>query len=174
MIFAEVIYKKRTIICKKQTWFVFFVIFSISLTSNKDFFSLFLSSQEIRGTEILFFPLSKRFFSIYYKKKEKFLLYLRKGKTPSLSKESKSPLNKNQEDSFSPPLLISLQPVEHSDLNTVCIIIGQSESLTVIILAPGIGEEEAEILRFYFYPSVYLISHSSSPISHFSFVISHL
>ena len=23
MIFAEVIYKKRTIICKKQTWFVF-------------------------------------------------------------------------------------------------------------------------------------------------------
>lgn len=172
MIFAEVIYKKRTIICKKQTWFVFFVIFSISLTSNKDFFSLFLSSQEIRGTEILFFPLSKRFFSIYYKKKEKFLLYLRKGKTPSLSKESKSPLNKNQEDSFSPPLLIRLQPVEHSDLNTVCIIIGQPGSLTVIILAPGIGEEEAEILRFYFNPSVYLISHSSSP--HFSFVISHL
>ena len=28
MIFAEVIYKKRTIICKKQTWFDFFVIFS--------------------------------------------------------------------------------------------------------------------------------------------------
>ena len=107
---------------------------------------MFLSSQEIRGTEILVFPLSKRFFSIYYKKKEKFLLYLRKGKTPSLSKERKSPLNKNQEDSFSPPLLISLQPVEHSDLNTVCIIIGQSGSLTVIILAPGIGEEEAEIL----------------------------
>lgn len=145
------------------------MIFSISPTSNKDLFSLFLSSQEIRGTEILVFPLSKRFFSIYYKKKEKFLLYLRKGKTPSLSKERKIPLNKNQEDSFSPPLLISLQPVEHSDLNTVCIIIGQSGSLTVIILAPGIGEEEAEILRFYFNPSVYLISHSSSP--HFSFLI---
>lgn len=129
----------------------FFVIFSISPTSNKDLFSLFLSSQEIRGTEILVFPLSKRFFSIYYKKKEKFPLYLRKGKTPSLSKERKIPLNKNQEDSFSPPLLISLQPVEHSDLNTVCIIIVQSGSLTVIILAPGIGEEEAEILRFYYH-----------------------
>lgn len=151
MIFAEVIYKKRTIICKKQTWFVFLWFFQISPTSNKDFSSLFLSSQEIRGTEILVFPLSKEFFSIYYKKKEKFLLYLRKGKTPSLSKERKSPLNKNQEDSFSPPLLISFQPVEHSDLNTVCIIIGQSGSLTVIILAPGIGEEEAEILRFYYH-----------------------
>ena len=102
MIFAEVIYKKRTIICKKQTWFDFLWFFSISPTSNKDLFSLFLSSQEIRGTEILVFPLSKRFFSIYYKKKEKFLLYLRKGKTPSLSKERKSPLNKNQEDSFFP------------------------------------------------------------------------
>ena len=78
------------------------MIFSISPTSNKDLFSLFLSSQEIRGTEILVFPLSKGFFSIYYKKKEKFLLYLRKGKTPSLSKERKSPLNKNQEDSFFP------------------------------------------------------------------------
>lgn len=151
MIFAEVIYKKRTIICKKQTWFDFLWFFQISPTSNKDFSSLFLSSQEIRGTEILVFPLSKGFFSLYYKKKEKFLLYLRKGKTPSLSKERKSPLNKNQEDSFFPPLLISFQPVKHSDFNTVCIIIGQSGSLTVIILAPGIGEEEAEILRFYYH-----------------------
>ena len=97
MIFAEVIYKKRTIICKKQTWGVFY------------------------------------FFTILP--------------------------------------LIRLQPVEHSDLNTVCIIIGQSGSITVIILAPGIGEEEAEILQFYFNPSVYLISHSSS--SHFSFLICH-
>ena len=111
------------------------MIFSISPTSNKDIFSLFLFSQEIRGTEILVFPLSKRFFSTYYKKKEKFLLYLRKGKTPSLSlrkgktpslsKERKSPLNKNQEDSFFPPLLITFQPVEHYDLNTARIIIRQ-------------------------------------------------
>ena len=129
----------------------FLWFFSISPTSNKDFSSLFLSSQEIRGTEILVFPLSKGFFSLYYKKKEKFLLYLRKGKTPSLSKERKSPLNKNQEDSFFPPLLISFQPVKHSDFNTVCIIIGEPESLTVIILAAGIGEEEAEILRFYYH-----------------------
>ena len=101
MIFAEVIYKKRTIICKKQTWFVFLWFFQFPLLQTRTF-SLFLSSPEIRGTEILVFPLSKGFFSIYYKKKEKFLLYLRKGKTPSLSKERKIPLNKNQEDSFFP------------------------------------------------------------------------
>ena len=143
--------KNEPLFVKSKLGLIFLWFFQISPTSNKDFSSLFLSSQEIRGTEILVFPLSKGFFSLYYKKKEKFLLYLRKGKTPSLSKERKSPLNKNQEDSFFPPLLISLQPVEHSDFNTVCIIIGQSGSLTVIILAPGIGEEEAEIQRFYYH-----------------------
>jgi hypothetical protein len=61
------------------------VIFSISPTSNKDFSSLFLSSQEIRGTEILVFPLSKGFFSIYYKKKErKKSSFSIKGKVPSI------------------------------------------------------------------------------------------
>ena len=90
MIFAEVIYKKRTIICKKQTWFDFLWFFQISPTSNKDFSSLFLSSQEIRGTEILVFPLSKGFFSLYYKKKEKFLLYQTKD-SYSIKGKEKSP-----------------------------------------------------------------------------------
>ena len=37
MIFAEVIYKKRTIICKKQTWFDFLRFFQFPLLQTRTF-----------------------------------------------------------------------------------------------------------------------------------------
>ena len=117
----------------KQGLFLFIFILAGNKGELKSSFFLFQ-----KGSSPYIIRRKKSSFSI--QEKERLLLYQRK-----------SPLNKNQEDSFFPPLLISFQPVKHSDFNTVCIIIGQSGSLTVIILAPGIGEEEAEILRFYYH-----------------------
>ena len=54
------------------------MIFSISPTSNKDFFSLFLSSQEIRGTEILVFLFQKGS-SLYIISRKKAYAYIDMG-----------------------------------------------------------------------------------------------
>lgn len=42
MIFAEVIYKKRTIICKKQTWFVFCDFFNFHYFKQGHFLFIFI------------------------------------------------------------------------------------------------------------------------------------
>ena len=42
MIFAEVIYKKRTIICKKQTWFVFCDFFNFPYFKQGLFLFIFI------------------------------------------------------------------------------------------------------------------------------------